>query len=203
MTHSKRLFDLFTALLLACILLPVVILISAIIFVLDGRPIFYISERMCTPQESFSLIKFRTMKTALTDTGVTGGDKSNRITRTGKFLRRTRLDEIPQLLNIIRGDISFVGPRPPLRQYVERFPEIYTEVLKSRPGVTGLASIVYHAHEEWLLERCSSEVETDLVYSRACIPRKARLDLIYQKKQSFCLDLAVMLKTVLRRLPLR
>jgi len=74
------------------------------------------------------------------DSGASGGYKANRITRTGRFLRRTRLDETPQLWNVLKGDISFVGPRPPLRQYVEAYPEIYTQVLKTRPGITGLGS---------------------------------------------------------------
>lgn len=200
MTPSKRLFDLFAALILGLILLPIILVIAAAIMVLDGRPVFYVSERMRAPNEPFALVKFRTMKPASTDSGVTGGDKSDRITRTGRFLRRTRLDEVPQIWNILRGDISFVGPRPPLRQYVERFPDIYAAVLRSRPGVTGLASIIYHGHEEWLLSRCATVEETDAVYARACVPRKARLDLIYQANRSLCLDMKLMLKTVFRRL---
>ena len=203
MTPSKRLFDVIVALVLGCILLPFIVVIGIIILVLDGRPIFYVSERMRSPTQSFALVKFRTMKSATTDTGVTGGNKSNRITRTGRFLRRTRLDEVPQIWNILRGDISFVGPRPPLRQYVERFPDLYTEVLRARPGVTGLASIIYHRHEELLLGYCSTVEETDAVYSRACIPRKARLDLIYRANRTICIDLILMFKTVFRGLPLR
>jgi lipopolysaccharide/colanic/teichoic acid biosynthesis glycosyltransferase len=131
---------------------------------------------------------------------VSGGDKSARITRTGAFLRRSRLDEVPQLWNVLRGDISFVGPRPPLRQYVEAFPDVYARVLQSRPGITGLASVYFHAHEEHLLARCTSTAETDAVYRRACIPRKARLDLIYQARRNLCVDMGIMLKTVFRRL---
>ena len=202
MTPSKRLFDLVAALILGLILLPVILVIAAAILALDGRPVFYVSERMRAPNEPFALFKFRTMKPAPTDSGVTGGDKSDRITRTGRFLRRTRLDEVAQIWNILRGDISFVGPRPPLRQYVERFPDIYAAVLRSRPGVTGLASIIYHRHEELLLSRCATVDETDAVYARACVPRKARLDLIYQANRSLCFDLKLMFKTVFRRLPL-
>lgn len=202
MTPSKRLFDVVAALVLGLILMPLIVVIAAAILFLDGRPVLYTSERMRTPNEAFTLIKFRTMKLVPTDSGVTGGDKSDRVTRTGRFLRRTRLDEVPQVWNILCGDISFVGPRPPLRQYVEKFPSIYRVVLKSRPGVTGLASIIYHGHEEWLLSRCATVEETDAVYARACIPRKARLDLLYQKNRSLCLDIKLMLKTVVRQLPL-
>lgn len=203
MTPTKRLFDIGGALLLGLVLLPVVALTGLLILLVDGRPVFFLSERMQTPRRAFKLVKFRTMTSAATDSGVTGGDKSGRVTRTGQFLRSTRLDELPQLWNILRGDISFVGPRPPLRQYVERYPEIYCAVLRSRPGLTGLASIVYHRHEEWMLGRCKTMEETDVVYSRACIPRKARLDMIYRDNRTFCLDLVLMLKTVFRNVPVR
>ena len=200
MTPAKRAFDLACALVLAVLLAPVIAAVAVAILVLDGRPVLYLSERMKTPTRGFGLVKFRTMKPDPGDSGVSGGDKAARITRTGAFLRRTRLDELPQLWNVIAGDISFVGPRPPLRQYVERFPEVYGEVLRSRPGITGMASIYFHAHEEHLLARSRSRAETDAIYSRACIPRKARLDLIYQRHQSLCLDIALMLKTVFKRL---
>lgn len=200
MTPAKRAFDLACALVLAVLLAPLMAAVALAILVLDGRPVLYLSERMKTPTQGFRLVKFRTMKPDPGDSGVSGGDKAARITRTGAFLRRTRLDELPQLWNVIRGDISFVGPRPPLRQYVERYPEIYGQVLRSRPGITGMASIYFHAHEEHLLARSRSRAETDAIYSRACIPRKARLDLIYQARRSLCLDIALMLKTVFKRL---
>ena len=200
MTPAKRLLDLVCAIGLSIILAPIIVIVALLILVLDGRPVFYISERMKSPSEGFKLVKLRTMKTVAEDSGVSGGDKSDRITHTGEVLRRSRLDEVPQLWNVLRGDISFVGPRPPLRQYVEQFPEIYSRVLKSRPGVTGLASIYFHSHEEHLLARTSSRDETDAIYSRSCIPRKARLDLIYQARRNVCMDLALMFKTVFKKL---
>ena len=142
------------------------------------------------------------MRTVARDCGVSGGDKADRITATGRFLRRTRLDEIPQLLNILRGDISFVGPRPPLRRYVDDFPQLYGSVLKSRPGVTGLATLVYHRTEEQLFAPCKTPQETEAVYRRRCVPAKARLDLIYAANQSVCFDAVLMLATVFRRIPL-
>lgn len=195
MTVRKRLLDIFLSLFLLAILAPLLGLIALVILVRDGAPVFYLSKRMRLMNEDFWLIKFRTMKAAATDSGVSGGDKSNRITRTGAILRRTRLDELPQLINVLKGDISFVGPRPPLRQYVERFPVIYQEVLRSRPGITGLASLYFHHHEEWLLHACKDAAETDAVYVRACIPRKARLDLVYQRHQGICFDMLLMART--------
>jgi lipopolysaccharide/colanic/teichoic acid biosynthesis glycosyltransferase len=200
MTSAKRYMDLIFAVGLSLLLLPIIIIISLIILIYDGRPILYISERMKTPDEGFQLFKFRTMRTATYDSGVSGGDKFSRITPVGRFLRSSRLDETPQLLNVFIGDISFVGPRPPLRQYVERFPNIYSQVLKSRPGITGLASICFHSHEELLLSRSNSPSETDRIYSDACIPRKARIDIIYQENQNICFDLNIMLKTVFKSL---
>lgn len=200
MTFSKRLFDLFCAISLVILLWPLIILVILVILIKDGRPVFYVSERMKTTTEGFNLVKFRTMKPVAVDSGVSGGDKSDRITRTGRFLRRTRLDETPQLWNVLKGDISFVGPRPPLRQYVDAYPEIYGPVMKSRPGITGLASIYFSAYEERLLSRCRSRAETDDAYRRICIPRKAQLDLIYQKNRNICLDVLLMLRTVFKRL---
>jgi len=133
---------------------------------------------------------------AVGNDGVSGGDKADRITRTGRFLRRTRLDEVPQLWNVLRGDMSFVGPRPPLRVYVERFPQLYAQVLQSRPGITGLATLACHRHEERLLARCHSPAETDAVYARRCVPRKAALDLLYQRRSTICLDLLLMIRTL-------
>ncbi|NDW44260.1 sugar transferase [Ruegeria sp. PrR005] len=196
MTWSKRLFDLFFASLLVVVLGPILLGLLIWLLIKEGRPIFYVAERMKGVDEPFMLWKLRTMTVVDTDSGVSGGDKSARITPTGAWLRSKRLDEFPQLWNILRGDLSFVGPRPPLRQYVERYPEIYGKVLKSRPGVTGLASIIYHKHEAALLERCASPEETDRVYSRTCVPAKARLDLIYQRHQNMCYDFDLVFQTI-------
>ncbi len=196
MTWQKRIFDLFFASLLVIILSPIILWLTWKLWRTQGRPIFYAAERMKTPTQAFRLLKFRTMTVVDEDSGVSGADKDARITPMGAKLRRRRLDEFPQLWNILKGDLSFVGPRPPLREYVERFPEVYNDVLKSRPGVTGLASLVYHQHEARLLEACTTPEETDAVYCRACVPRKAALDLIYQRHQSVCYDFDLVFQTI-------
>jgi len=197
MTWQKRIFfDLLFASLPVVILSPVIIGLLAWLWIGQGRPLFYAAERMKTPDQGFELWKFRTMQAADDDQGVSGANKNARITKIGAKLRRSRLDELPQLFNILRGDLSFVGPRPPLREYVERFPELYNEVLRSRPGVTGLATIVYNEHETALLARCNTSQETDDVYCRACIPRKARLDMIYQRHQSTLFDFDLVFQTI-------
>ena len=200
MTWPKRLFDLAVALGLMIILGPIILAVALAILIIDGRPVFYVSERMKTPGKGFALIKFRTMRPDDKDMGVTGAHKENRITTTGLRLRRLRIDEVPQLWNILVGDMSFVGPRPPLRRYVEKFPELYGKVLRNRPGVTGLASVYFHGHEEWLLKKAKSAEESEDIYCSSCVPRKARLDLIYQEKQTLCMDMMLMLKTVIKRL---
>ncbi|SLN10053.1 putative sugar transferase EpsL [Aquimixticola soesokkakensis] len=194
----KRCFDVLLAAIAGGILLGPALVIAAALALRDGRPVLYVSERMKTPDQPFALYKFRTMAQSTANSGVSGGDKSARISPTGRFLRRTRLDEIPQLLNILRGDMSFVGPRPPLRDYTDRFPDLYGRVLREKPGLTGLATLVYHAHEEQLLARCTTAQETDAVYCRACVPRKAQLDLIYAQHRDMCFDIAILKRTLLR-----
>jgi lipopolysaccharide/colanic/teichoic acid biosynthesis glycosyltransferase len=198
MTPAKRLMDLVLALLLAALLALPFGLVLIWLRLTQGAPVFYLSERMRAPGRPFWLWKLRTMTVDHADSGVSGGNKRGRITPIGRFLRRTRLDEVPQLWNVLRGDMSFVGPRPPLRLYVERFPEVYAQVLQSRPGITGLATLVFHRHEERLLAACRTPEETDTVYARRCVPRKARLDLIYQRNRTVFSDVALLASTLRR-----
>lgn len=196
MPLSKRLFDLVFAILLV---IPVLLLMGAIavtLLIMQGRPIIYSGERMSGPNKSFKQWKFRTMSVQDSDYGVTGAHKNGRITPFGHFLRRTRIDELPQLFNIIKGDMSFVGPRPPNREHVEQYPTVYAQVLKSRPGVTGLATLIYHRHEGRILSRCKSAESTETVYRRRCLPAKLRLDLIYQRHRSHLMDIWIMWQTI-------
>ena len=198
MTPGKRALDLGLAGLLALGLALPLAGLMALMWARQGRPVLHGSERMRTPARGFTLWKLRTMRPDPGDTGVSGGDKADRITPLGHVLRRSRGDELPQLFNILRGDISFVGPRPPLRLYVERFPHLYARVLRARPGVTGLATLVFHAREEALLAACATPEETDRVYARRCVPRKARLDLIYARRRTLALDLWLIWLTLAR-----
>lgn len=198
MTWSKRLTDVVLAALLLVLLAPLMAGIALWLWWREGGPVLYLSERMATPEQGFILWKFRTMRPVSHDSGVSGGDKAGRITPTGAWLRRTRLDEVPQLVNVLRGDMSFVGPRPPVRRYVDLYPELYAQVLAQRPGVTGLASLVFHKTEERLLSACLTPSETEAVYCRRCIPRKAKLDLIYARNRTFCGDIRLMFVTIMR-----
>ncbi|HSF65490.1 MAG TPA: sugar transferase [Paracoccaceae bacterium] len=196
MTPGKRALDLALVLVAAVLLAVPFAVLVLVLWATQGRPILYDSLRMTAPGRPFRLWKLRTMRPDPGDSGVTGADKAGRITPMGRFLRRTRLDEVPQIWNVIRGDISLVGPRPPLPVYVDRFPDLYARVLRSRPGVTGLATLVFHRHEERLLAACRTPEETDAVYARRCVPRKARLDLIYQHRRTVGLDLWILARTI-------
>lgn len=200
----KRVFDLTLACWLALFVMPILGVLYVIVVYQDGHPFLYRSIRNKTVRRKFKLLKIRTMRSVPKheNLGVTGGHKSNRITPLGRKMRKTRLDELPQIINVLRGDISFVGPRPPEPRYVRACPEIYKEVLRDKPGITGLASIIFHRHEEKMLAQCESREETEAVYIRRSVPRKARLDKIYHDNQSLGLDLYIIYLTAAKLVPL-
>jgi len=196
MRHRERVFDLVVLFVVSPLVLLGLLIGTLLVLIREGRPVFFASHRMNAPDQQFVLWKFRTMGAIAQDAGVTGGDKAGRVTVTGRILRLTRLDELPQAWNVVRGDIRLVGPRPPLPEYVRRFPDVYSEVLRSRPGITGLATLTYKDTEAKLLADCETAQQTDAVYTRRCIPKKARLDLIYQRNQSAYYDLKLMWLTL-------
>ena len=198
MTPAKRLCDIILAVSFVALLAFPFLAVAIMLLVTQGRPVFFGSERMRCPDRAFRIWKFRTMRVVAADDGLSGGHKTGRITPAGRILRRTRLDEMPQLWNILRGDMSFVGPRPPLRTYVERFPDLYAQVLKSRPGLTGLATLHFHAREEKLLACCLTPEQADAVYMRRCLSQKARLDMLYQRRRSVWRDLGLLGATLFR-----
>ena len=190
--------------LIAVLLLPPILALLGILYVivlpLQGRPFLYRSERMRDPDTSFMLFKIRTM-TPVEDARemALGGHQRQRITRIGHFLRRTRLDELPQIFNVLMGDIGFIGPRPPLRRHVIACPEDYGKVLTAlRPGITGLSTVMVHRREERLLSRCRTATETEAVYLARCLPLKLRLDKLYAERRSPMLDLIILWRTFTR-----
>lgn len=195
MTVAKRAFDIFFSLFLLIPLSIVMLGVAGVLLLSQGRPILYVAPRMKTAEDSFHLLKFRTMHRVDEDSGATGAHKSWRITSVGRILRRTRIDELPQLFNILRGDMSFVGPRPPLREYVERFPREYGQVLRMRPGVTGLATLIYHAQEDRIMASCDTAEATEAAYYRRCLPTKLQLDMIYQRRRNMALDFWIIWNT--------
>ncbi|GHF05293.1 sugar transferase [Aliiroseovarius zhejiangensis] len=200
----KRLFDISLALALTIPVIPMLLALYVIVTLRDGRPFVYRSRRNTTFDKTFDLLKIRTMRTVPDheNVGITGGHKESRITPMGKFLRAHRLDELPQIWNVLKGEMSFVGPRPPEPRYVQARPNIYRQVLLDRPGITGLASIVFHGHEEKMLAACKSLKEAESVYLRRCVPRKAALDHIYHVNKSLRLDLYILYLTAAKLFPL-
>ena len=194
---GKRILDLVFILATAPLTLPLGAVVWAIILLREGGPVIYRARRAGQGGQVFAALKFRTMRPVepAQDQGVSGGDKQFRISGFSAFLRRTRLDELPQLINILKGDMTLVGPRPPDPRYVAMYPELYARVLRSRPGLTGLATLYMHRFEDRVLKTCETARETEEVYCRRCIPRKARLDLMCQRQRTLCSDLALIGKT--------
>lgn len=200
---AKRAFDIALALVVLVPGLPLMAALWLAVRFCDGAPAIYAAKRIGRHGRPFTLWKFRTMiDSGLPEVGVSGGDKAHRVTPLGEVLRRWRLDELPQIFNVLSGSMSFVGPRPPMQQYVERFPDIYTPVLELRPGITGLATAVLHAREDRVLADTRTAEETEDVYVRRFIPRKARLDRIYLRRASLALDLYIIYLTAGRLVPM-
>ena len=182
MTPAKRIFDIMVPAVLLVIFGPLLAVVAVLLPIFEGRPLFYISERMRDVDTSFQLIKFRTMSVTTADGGVTGGDKSGRISRAHRLLRRTRLDEVPQLWNVLRGDMSFVGPRPERPYFVEQLSQeipFYQHRHGVRPGITGWAQVKFS-------------------YGASVEDSKAKLgyDLYYVRQANLFLDLLVLIKTI-------
>jgi lipopolysaccharide/colanic/teichoic acid biosynthesis glycosyltransferase len=189
----KRLFDLIFSLAGFLVLSPIFIILSLLILITMGWPVFYRQIRVGRGGEEFKIIKFRSMVKNAEKRGLavtTGGDP--RITPIGRFLRKSKLDELPQLLNVISGDMSLVGPRPEVPKYVSLYDDHQRQVLSVRPGLTDPASIVYR-HEEQILARYA---DTEKAYIEVLMPAKLKLNLAYIEKQSFWRDLALIGRTL-------
>lgn len=187
----KRVFDVALAALGLIVLAPILVIIGAWIKATSPGPVFHRARRVGRNGVLFNLYKFRSM-VADADrmgAGITASDDP-RITRAGRFLRRSKLDELPQLINVVKGDMSLVGPRPEDPRYVESYTPEQRRVLTVRPGITSWASIQFR-HEEQML----SASTVDDVYRREIMPRKLALDLDYIARQSLWLDMRILLRT--------
>ncbi len=189
----KRAFDVGFTLLAGIILLPVAFLASVLVLLTSPGPIFYRSERVGKDGKRFTVYKFRTMVPEAERLGpsVTHRDDP-RVTRVGEFLRRTKFDEFPQIINVLRGEMSIVGPRPEHPKYVALFPREYAQLLRVRPGLTSLAQITYRDEED-LLPTQGAET----YYVTTILPRKLAFDLYYVRHWSVLLDLKVFVVGVL------
>lgn len=191
----KRLFDIVFSLSAILFLWPVMLFIAVII--LTGSPggVFYRQIRIGKNFREFNLLKFRTMRPGSDQKGlITVGGKDNRITREGYFLRKYKLDELPQFFNILLGDMSFVGPRPEVKKYVDMFQERYKNILEVKPGLTDYASLEYISENE-ILGKSSDPEKT---YTEEILPHKLDLADLYVKRLSFAEDIRIIFRTLLK-----
>ena len=189
----KRLFDIAASFTGIVILLPFFFLFAFLIIITSGFPVFYSQKRAGKNEKDFTLLKFRTMKKGADTQGLlTVGEKDSRVTAFGYLLRKFKLDELPQLFNVLIGDMSLVGPRPEVRKYVEMYTAEQKKVLSVKPGITDYASIEY-ADENALIAKSEKPEE---LYIKEIMPAKLRLNLKYIEEQSFLTDLKIILKTI-------
>jgi len=190
----KRLFDLVLALLGLVILWPLLAVLAAGVRWSSPGPALFRQVRVGRGGRDFVLYKFRTMtQRDGTESGSFDAGDVSRVTRLGRFLRATKLDELPQLWNVVRGDMSLVGPRPEVRKWVEAYPERWALVQTVRPGITDPASIVYR-HEEQIL---AAAADPHKEYRDRILPSKLALYERYLRENSFVGDLAILTKTIL------
>ncbi|MEO8210879.1 MAG: sugar transferase [bacterium] len=195
----KRIFDILFSLLGLIILSPVFLIISVLILfekASNGNVlgnVFFKQLRVGRNNSDFMLFKFRTMKIDSEKRGLlTIGGRDERITSIGYYLRKYKLDELPQLINVLFGSMSFVGPRPEVRKYVELYNEEQKKILKVRPGITDVASIKYSKENELLAK---SENPEDY-YVKEIMPDKIRLNLLYLNDRSFFKDIKIIFQTI-------
>ena len=191
----KRAFDILASATALLLLLPLFLLLAIVVAFSSPGAALFRQVRVGKEGRSFSLLKFRTMRPGSEAKGqITVGGRDPRITGIGYVLRKTKLDELPQLLNVLIGDMSIVGPRPEVPKYVALYTAEQREVLSVRPGITSLASIAY-VNENEVLGRSSDPERT---YIEEVMPAKLALDLKHVREQSFGGDIALILRTLMK-----
>jgi lipopolysaccharide/colanic/teichoic acid biosynthesis glycosyltransferase len=190
---GKRTLDLTLAIPAVVLLAPVLGLLALGILATMGRPVCFVQERVGLDGRRFRLLKFRSMRPTEGGIPITGrGDA--RITPLGRFLRATKMDELPQLFNVISGRMSIVGPRPEVPKYVENYSSAERRVLQVRPGLTDPASLAFR-NEELLLGSVPG-AEREVLYMQKILPRKLKLSLEYIEKASPGYDLGLIARTL-------
>jgi lipopolysaccharide/colanic/teichoic acid biosynthesis glycosyltransferase len=189
----KRALDVLVASLGLVLLSPLLVTAAFLVKATSPGPVFFRQERIGRKLRPFSIYKFRSMVADCPPAGreITIGEDS-RITRVGRILRRTKIDELPQLLNVLKGDMSLVGPRPEVPKYVAMFHKDFEEILQIRPGITDLASIEYR-DEAAILARAP---DPEQQYVRVVLPRKIGLARQYLRRTSLALDLEIIVRTL-------
>jgi len=191
----KRVFDIIASACGLTVLLPLFGVAALAIRIGSGSPVMFRQQRVGRNFQPFTIYKFRTMVVDAASKGgpITSG-RDSRITPIGAILRKLKIDELPQLMNVLKGDMSLVGPRPEMREFVEQFEQDYRVILQIRPGITDLASLKYH-NESAILEQFENPSDA---YVRCVLPDKLSLAKEYVSRSSFLFDIELILKTLLK-----
>jgi len=189
----KRSLDFFFSIIFLIILIPFFIIIALLLIIDDGFPVMYRQTRVGKNGIHFKILKFRTMKKNADTFGkLTIGDKDPRVTKIGYVLRKYKIDELPQLWNIVKGEMSFIGPRPEVPEYVALYDAGQRDVLKVRPGLSDYASLDY-INENEILSKYSTPEEA---YINIVMPQKLQLSLKYIHDMSLKTDFRITIKTI-------
>ena len=188
---AKRVFDLVSSVIGLVVLAPILVLVSLFVWLGDRGPVFFRQERVSRGGRIFRIHKFRTMRVA--NTGQVTSADDDRITPLGKVLRKTKLDELPQLIDVALGDMSLVGPRPEVPRYVAMWgDEARAEILSVRPGITDPAAIAYRNEQDEL----AAAEDPEAHYTQVILPRKVAMYRDYVRNRSFTGDIKVILGTL-------
>ena len=186
----KRAFDIVCSLLGLIVLSPLLLVVSLLVAVTSPGGVFFRQERIGKGGKPFRIFKFRSMRKDNAGLKITTGNDS-RITSVGRFLRKSKIDELPQLINVLLGDMSFVGPRPEVADYVDLYTPYQRQVLLVRPGITGLASIRFRNENDLL----TASADPNRTYIQEIMPRKIDLDLEYIPHASVLYDIKLIFQT--------
>jgi lipopolysaccharide/colanic/teichoic acid biosynthesis glycosyltransferase len=185
-----RLLDVTGALIALIVLAPLFALAALLILLTDGRPILFRHGRVGRNGQPFLILKFRTMRTGSDGLAITTSN-DGRVTKAGAWLRRLKIDELPQLVNVLRGEMSLIGPRPEAPEYVEFDDRRWRKVLAVRPGITDLATLAFRNEEEIL----GPASDPDTYYRSVILPEKLRLNLSYQQSRTLSRDFKLLWMT--------
>ena len=190
----KRLFDFITSLIGLIVLFPIFIIVSLLVKISSEGPVFFVQKRIGKNGKIFQMIKFRSMIVIQNSNSTISVKGDVRITKIGAFLRKFKLDELPELWNVLKGDMSLVGPRPDVCGYADNLIGLDRKILELRPGITGVASLKYYNEEDVLASKDNPlKFNDDVIY-----PDKVRLNLDYYYNNNLWIDIKIIFATIFK-----
>jgi lipopolysaccharide/colanic/teichoic acid biosynthesis glycosyltransferase len=190
----KRLFDITASLIGLIVLFPVFIIVSVLVKIFSEGPVFFVQKRIGKNGKVFQMIKFRSMAVIQSSDSTISVKGDMRVTKIGAFLRKYKIDELPELFNVLKGEMSIVGPRPDVSGYADKLEEEYVLILELRPGITGPASLKYANEEEILaLQEDPVKYNDEIIY-----PDKVKLNLDYYYNNNLWIDIKIIFATIFR-----